>query len=320
MSTTNKTLLPSGFDDLLPPQAGEQDKALSSMMGVFSRFGYERIKPPLVEFEETLLAKGTAGQKLDGQTFRMMDPQGNRMLALRSDITPQIARIASSRLKGRHRPLRLAYASDVVIARGQGRQMCQVGCELIGKDDVIESMLIALVALKSAGVGDITLDVTMPGRVDSLDLSPEARLALSRRDVGAVEKLAPEVLPLLKSCGKLKDFDELSYLYDEITAAMRAYEIQGVDLSVDPITSRGFEYHDGLGFCIFAKGAGGEIGRGGRYRLPSGEVACGLSLYLERVLEVLPPDMEPHVERLGHNTPWSKIRALQDAGKIAVRD
>ena len=80
------------------------------------RFGYQRVKPPLLEFEDSLLAG--SGAAVAEQTFRLMDPDSQRMMGLRADTTPQVARIATTRLAGAPRPLRLSYAGQCLRVRG----------------------------------------------------------------------------------------------------------------------------------------------------------------------------------------------------------
>lgn len=89
-------LLPSGFIDLLQHEAEAEAQGIESVMEVFTAHGYERVRPPLLEFETSLLHG--AGQALEEQTFRLMDPESRRMMALRPDMTTQIARIAATRL------------------------------------------------------------------------------------------------------------------------------------------------------------------------------------------------------------------------------
>src|ERR671915_2528916 len=92
----HRGLLPAGLADLLPPDAAREARAIDVAIERFAAFGYERVKPPLVEFEDSLL--GGAGAALAPQTFRLMDPVSQRMLGVRADMTLQIARIATSRL------------------------------------------------------------------------------------------------------------------------------------------------------------------------------------------------------------------------------
>src|SRR6266404_5763827 len=105
-------LLPGGLYDLLPPEAEIEAAVTARLMGVLGAYGYERVKPPLVEFEETLLSE--AGAAMASDTFRMMDPLSHRMIGVRADMTPQVARIAATRLSHKPRPLRLSYAGQVL--------------------------------------------------------------------------------------------------------------------------------------------------------------------------------------------------------------
>src|SRR4029450_8040271 len=88
---------PAGLADLLPPDAAREARAIGVAIERFAAFGYERVKPPLVEFEESLL--GGPGAALAPQTFRLMDPVSQRMMGVRPDMTVQVARIAVTRLK-----------------------------------------------------------------------------------------------------------------------------------------------------------------------------------------------------------------------------
>src|SRR5947209_1290396 len=112
----HQALLPAGLYDLLPPEAEVEAAVTGRLIGVLASYGYERVKPPLVEFEETLLSG--AGSAMASDTFRTMDPISHRMVALRADMTPQIARIAATRLPHRPRPLRLSYAGQVLRVKG----------------------------------------------------------------------------------------------------------------------------------------------------------------------------------------------------------
>ena len=111
-----RALLPAGLRDVLPPDAGFEAGVVEHLLGSLAGHGYERVKPPLVEFEESLLAG--AGAAMAGATFRLMDPASQRMMGVRADITPQIARIAATRLAGAPRPLRLSYAGEVLCLVG----------------------------------------------------------------------------------------------------------------------------------------------------------------------------------------------------------
>src|SRR5258708_32267961 len=88
-------LLPTGLYDLLPPEAEREAELTARLMAVLAAHGYERVKPPLVEFEDTLLSG--AGAVMASETFRTIDPTPHRMVRSRAARTPQDARIAPPR-------------------------------------------------------------------------------------------------------------------------------------------------------------------------------------------------------------------------------
>ena len=156
----NKGLLPSGLHDLLPPNAALEDRTIRALIDTFRSFGYDHVKPPLIEFENTLTAsEKNGGGTLSGQMFRLMDPTSERMMGVRADITLQVARIAETRLKQKARPLRLSYAGEVLRVKGSQlrpeRMFAQAGVELIGSNDIssdVEMVVLASNALAAAGL------------------------------------------------------------------------------------------------------------------------------------------------------------------------
>ena len=103
--TRSSGLLPAGLSDLMPLEAAREASVITAIMESFAGLGYARVKPPLVEFEDTLLADGP-GASLAHNRFRVMDPQSSRMMAIRADMTAQMARLAQTRLAHMPRPLR----------------------------------------------------------------------------------------------------------------------------------------------------------------------------------------------------------------------
>ena len=195
----NAGLLPVGLIDLLPPEAENEAEAVSAVMNVFAGHGYQRIKPPLLEFEDGLLS-GSGAATAD-QAFRLMDPESRRMMALRADMTPQVARIASTRLAGHARPLRLSYAGQCLRVHATqlapDRQVAQAGIELIGVDNPAadaEVVVLAAEALAAVGLERTSFDITMPALAPALldeagiEDPARARLtrALDRKDAAAV--------------------------------------------------------------------------------------------------------------------------------------
>ncbi len=185
---SESALLPAGLRDVLPPDAAYEAEVIERLIAGFARHGYERVKPPLVEFEDSLLAG--PGAAVAGQTFRLMDPVSQRMMGLRADVTTQVARIAVTRLAKAPRPLRLSYAGQVLRVRGSqlrpDRQIAQVGVELIGAPDGPEAdaevVMLAGEALTGIGVEAPTVDLNFPPMAPSvcaglgLDADQAARL------------------------------------------------------------------------------------------------------------------------------------------------
>ncbi len=169
----DQALLPAGFQDVLPPQAAQEAAVIERLIACFAGHGYERVKPPLLEFEETILAG--AGAAVAPQTFRLMDPVSQRMMGLRADMTPQVARIAATRLRRAPRPLRLCYGGQVLRIKGgqlrPERQFAQVGVELIGAASEradAEVVLLAAEALGAIGIAGLSIDLNLPPLVGAL--------------------------------------------------------------------------------------------------------------------------------------------------------
>ena len=199
--SNHRALLPAGLRDLLPPDAETEAGSVEALMEVFAAHGYQRVKPPLLEFEDSLLAG--SGAAVAEQTFRLMDPESQRMMGLRADTTPQVARIATTRLAQAPRPLRLSYAGQCLRVRGSqlapDRQIAQAGIELIGCDNPVadaEIVLVGAEALASAGLMRTSFDLTLPTLVpvllDDAGITGATRAtlarALDRKDAASVAR------------------------------------------------------------------------------------------------------------------------------------
>jgi ATP phosphoribosyltransferase regulatory subunit len=311
-------LLPAGLRDLLPPDAETEASAVEAIMAVFASHGFQRVKPPLLEFEDSLLAG--AGAATAEQTFRLMDPDTQRMMGLRADITPQIARIAATRLAGFPRPLRLSYAGQCLRVRGSqlapDRQVAQAGIELIGHDSPAadaEMVLVGAEALASVGLTRLSFDLTLPPLVPALleeagvppaERGPLTR-ALDRKDAAAVGRhggaLANTLIDLLLAAGAAEGAlaalaaahlpPGATLLAERLAATVAEIRARapGLKLTVDPIEFRGFRYHTGVSLTVYAPGRHEELGRGGRYLSGDSEPATGLTLYPDAVLRAAPP-------------------------------
>ena len=305
-------LLPIGLEDALPARAAAITRAMRQVLDAMDSHGYDRVRPPLVEFEASLAGRmeGVATRRM----VRFTDPESLRTLALRSDITVQVGRIAATSLAEAPRPLRLAYAGEVTLLKADqldpARQRLQLGAELVGSDSVaaaIEAVTVALDALEAAGLTGLSVDFTLPDLVDTLaeealPLAEEKRDAVRReldmKDAGGLKAAGGEdYLPLLyatgpfdDAIGKLAALDVGGVLASRIAALREVAAAIGdrARLTLDPSERHGFEYQSWFGFTLHATGARGALGRGGTYAIKgSEEAATGFSLYIEPLLEAL---------------------------------
>ena len=306
-------LLPEGLRDRLPPYADAQARLVWRALDVAQAWGYERVSPPLAEFEDTLIGRLKSSRPQD--LLRVIDPVSQRTLALRPDITAQVGRIAVTRMAHQPRPLRLAYGGPVLKLKATQlrpeREMMQVGAEIIGTDNIAaarEIVGLALAALSRAGVVGITLDITLPDLVDTLSAGPfpvedgridQVRALLDAKDAGGLAALgADRYLPLIDAAGPFpKALDRLRAIDAGGALATRIAVIEAITaavgdqaaLTLDPTERHGFEYQSWFGFSLFADGVAGEIGRGGSYTVlhPDGreEPAGGFTLYPDPLID-----------------------------------
>jgi ATP phosphoribosyltransferase regulatory subunit len=349
----DKALLPAGMCDVLPPDAKIEASATEQLVACFSSFGYERVKPPLIEFEESLLSG--AGAAASEQTFRIMDPISQRMMGVRADMTMQVARIATTRLKKWPRPIRLCYGGQVLRVRGTQirpeRQFGQVGSELIGsqgpKADA-EVILMAIEALYALSIKNLSIDIALPTLVPAiisgLKLDDQTiatlRAALDRKDEATLSSLAThlgknttrQLTAMLRATGPAEAaLTSLAKLNLPEVAAGERSSLESVindirtatpklNLTVDLVESRGLEYHTGVTFTIFAKGIRGELGRGGRYLAGTkeSEPATGMTLFMDSVLRALPAARNEKRLYLPTKTDIGEGRKFRSEGWITV--
>lgn len=312
-------LLPEGLEDRLPRGTAAATRIELAVLAAMDSNGYDRVRPPLVEFERSMATRMDGVQPR--RMFRFVDPASLRTLALRSDMTVQVGRIAATSLAARPRPLRLCYAGEIAAIRADdqldpSRQKLQLGAELIGTDEADaagEVVALAIEALRAAGATQVSVDFTLPDLVDELardamPLAPDrieaVRRELDMKDAGALRAAGGEAyLPLLYAAGPIEEaIARISHIDAGGALASRIAGLRAVAdrvgdaarLTLDPTERHGFEYQSWLGFTFYAEGVRGALGRGGTYAIRgSDETATGFSLYLDALVEALDAP-EPH--------------------------
>lgn len=292
---------PEGLEDLLPPQAQKLEFYRRKLVDGFELSGFEMVLPPLAEFTDSLLT-GTAGH-MAVDTCRFTDQESGRMMGVRADMTPQVARIVSNRLKADSTISRLCYVGEVLKTRNNkakgSRSPIQVGAELFGHQgvesdvEIIELMLESMQLLKlpeikvSLGhVAIVTELMTLANFSNSQSSElinilerkaiPEFEAFIAQIDMDTNLKSKFEQLP--KMCGSATDVinlakQELTGLSAELDAAITRLntvvdaisEINSVPVHLDMAEMRGYQYHTGIVFACYSGSKLQPIAKGGRY-------------------------------------------------------
>jgi len=296
----DRWVLPEGVEELLPGEAGLIEGLRRRVLDVFDAWGYDLVVPPLVEFLESLLTG--LGQDLDLETYKLTDQLTGRLMGVRADMTPQVARIEAHFLR-RKGPVRLCYLGPVLHTRarslGGSRAPIQLGAELFGHagpESDTEVIALMLETLRATGVAGVHVDLGHVGvyreLVAAQQLAPAAETtiyeALRRKSRPDVDEALAE-LDLPESARRR--FAALSEINGEPVVLDHARELlagasSGVAAALDDLVAivarcrrrlpdtplcvdlaelRGYRYHTGVVFSAYVAGQGQAIAAGGRY-------------------------------------------------------
>jgi len=349
-------LLPEYIEDILPEEAGRIETLRRALLDQFAGWGYELVMPPLLEYVESLLT-GT-GHDLDLRTFKLVDQLSGRMMGVRADITPQVARL-DAHLLNRKGVARLCYCGSVLHARPAGlaatREPLQIGAEIYGHAGVesdLEVQQLLCGALAVAGVRGARVDVghvaVFRALVRTAKIGPqrEAELfeALQKKDVPALRSLTRslgatmrEALRLLPELYGGRDVLALAARrLPKIPALRRALltlralaDACALPTSFDLAELRGYHYHSGVVFDAYCDGVAGAVARGGRYdevgsAFGRSRPATGFSIDLRALggAAAPAPRRAPILApRVGRDAKLAtKVAALRRAGEVVIED
>jgi ATP phosphoribosyltransferase regulatory subunit len=298
-SESTRHQIPHGVQDRFLVQAARRRQAESALRRCFARWGYQEVIPPTFEYYENLAVGASAG--LQEAMYRFIDRRG-RTLALRADFTPQIARMAATKLFDQPMPLRCCYVGSVFRYEepqaGRKREFTQAGVELIGADTAAadaEVVALAAAAMETLEIEDLQINLGQMAffRAVTGDLSPQAlgsiREALDRKNstrlaaalhqagiAGPRRELlvslpdligGPAVLDQARALSEDLDAPEAIAALDRLAAIYRLLQAFGVAgrVILDLAEVRGMEYYTGITFRGIAPGLGWAIVSGGRY-------------------------------------------------------
>ena len=348
-------ILPEHIEDILPADAARVERLRTRLLELFRVHGYQLVHPPMLEYLESLLT-GT-GHDLDLRTFKLVDQLSGRMMGLRADITPQVARI-DAHLLNKTGATRLCYCGTVLHTRPRGlyatREPLQIGAELYGhegpeSDVEIHRLLVS--AIEACGIGGARVDVGHVGVFGAIcrqggiaaEREAEIQAALEGKDVSGLVSLcaglpadtarALQALPglygdagtLARARRELPALPEISRALDELG---RFVEAGSLPVSVDLADLRGYHYHTGVVFAAYAAGQPNAIALGGRYdkvgaAFGRARAATGFSMDLRDVARIAPASPQASAVR----APWSDdpelaaaMATLRAAGEVVVQD
>ena len=340
-------LLPEHIQDMLPDEAWRVEQMRAQFLGLLRGHGYQLVVPPLLEYAESLLIDGS--DDMDLRSFKLVDQLSGRTLALRADITPQVARI-DAHLLNRRGVTRLCYAGSVLHTQPAGltrtRELLQIGAELYGHGGLesdLEIQRLMLQSLALLGIGDVHLDLGHVGVFRALvshaglgrELEGELFTALQSKDSAALHGLTRPLdavirdallaLPALygncaevlaRARQQLPKYTEIGAALDDLQSISGKLQAQVSNVGIDLADLRGYHYHSGMVFAAYHAGSHDAIALGGRYDdlgkcFGRARAATGFSMDLRQLYRLLPPQ----TVKLGICAPHSDVAALRD--KIA---
>lgn len=300
MNKTDRWLLPEGIEEVLPKEAKRLEQLRRTLLDTYESWGYELVMPPFIEYLESLLT-GT-GNDLDLQTFKLTDQLTGRLMGIRADMTPQVARIDAHQLN-QDTPTRLCYMGTVLHTRTDGfagsRSPLQVGAELYGHAGIesdVEVINLMLETLRLSGLETPYLDLGHVGiyrelvKQAGLDSEQEAELfdclqrkanteisqlidewkldSKTAKAISALTRLNGDETVLAEAKTVLKETGKgvLTALdeLNRIADLLKQYQ-PTIKLHFDLAELRGYHYHTGIVFAAYIAGRGQAVALGGRY-------------------------------------------------------
>ena len=290
-------MLPEYIDDILPAEAERIERLRRTLLDHFRDHGYRLVQPPLIEHLDSLLT-GT-GRDLELQTFKLTDPLSGRLLGVRADMTPQVARI-DAHLLNESGVTRLCYAGSVLrtvaIGIAQSREVLQIGAELYGEpglDADREVLALLLSALEAVPLRGLHLDLGHVGvyralahgaRIAGNGSDTDLFAAMRTKDAPAVTELTAKlpapwrdafaVLPTLygpaeevlaRARARLPDTPSIANALAALEMLWQTARDRVEALHIDLADLRGYHYQSGASFSVFTAGEPNAIGRGERY-------------------------------------------------------
>ncbi len=351
-------LLPEYIEDVLPAEAARIECLRRTLLDLFRVHGYQYVIPPMLEYMESLITG--VGHDLDLATFKVVDQLTGRLMGVRADMTPQVARIDAHLLN--HQGItRLCYAGSVLRTKPDGlaltREPVQLGAELYGHAGVasdIEIQRLLIKALQAVGISQLHIDFSHVNIFGSLieasaipaQLEQDLYVALLSKDQSSLtvlsqhlDKTTREALLrltelngdktiLLKAAKLLPAIPAIQEALASLTQVSNALNDLDVTVSFDLSELRGYHYHSGIVFATYAQGYKGPLALGGRYdevgqAFGRARPATGFSLDLRGLVTAMSPAksaMAIFAPANDDQTLSAKIDSLRAEGHIVIQE
>ncbi len=349
-------LLPENIQDMLPDEAWRIEGMRREVLELLRLSGYQLVAPPLLEYAESLLINNSAD--MDLRSFKLVDQLSGRTLALRADITPQVARI-DAHLLNRQGVTRLSYAGSVLHTQPSGlmrtREPLQIGAELYGHSGIesdLEVQRLMLQALALLGIQGVHLDLghvavfraLVKGAAIGSELEAALFNALQSKDVptlkGLVAGLSQDVQAALLALPELYGGVEVLQrargvlpksthaALDELERAANQLQPLAQHIGIDLAELRGYHYHSGMVFAAYHAGSHDAIAVGGRYddvgkSFGRARAATGFSMDLRQLHGLLNKQAMPKGVLAPHRNDAgldAAISSLRQQGEVVVVD
>ena len=295
----NLLYTPEGVRDLYREDCEQKQILERKLSNVSKTYGYRQIQTPSFEYFDVFNLE--YGSRSSRELYKFFDREGNT-LVLRPDITPSIARCATTYFQEEELPLRFSYIGNTFLNshsyQGRLRERTQLGAELIGDDSVdADAEIIALSAkmLQSAGLTRFRISIGHADILEKLfeatgldeDTIDEMRLLIQNRNFYGMEQIVGKLnleehlvslFSMLKTpladAAELERAAECAASYPQIEASLRRLLLLdellgycGVSryVSYDPAYVSRMNYYTGIMFAAYTSGSGEAVVNGGRY-------------------------------------------------------
>ncbi|WP_019141237.1 ATP phosphoribosyltransferase regulatory subunit [Noviherbaspirillum massiliense] len=348
-------LLPENIADVLPSEARKIEELRRALLDNFRLYGYELVMPPLLEYRESLLTG--AGQDMDLRMFTLIDQLSGRTMALRADMTTQVARI-DAHLLNRNSVTRLCYAGSVLHTRPSGfhttREPLQIGAEIYGHAGLeadAEIQELAMASLALAGISQVRLDLCHVGVLRAIlardqnagKREDELFSLLEAKDIPGLRAITSNFEPATRAAlmalptlyGDVETIDRARSILPQLPGVAQALdELQALasfagpaDVTIDLADLRGYHYHSGAMFAAYVPGLPNAVARGGRYdhvgeAFGRARPATGFSMDLRELARLV----QGGGRKRAILAPWgtdadlrAKIAELRGGGEIVIQ-